>query len=698
MTLLKCKMCGGALELKPGETVAECPYCGTKQTVPNLDDDKKAQLFERANRLRAACMFDRALAAYESIITAFPEEPEAYWGELLCKYGIEYVDDPATGKKIPTCHRSSYDSIIDDEAYEFVMEYANQNAKEVYRAEAKQIESIRRGINEISSKEEPYDVFICYKETDENGERTEDSVLAQDIYNALTREGYRVFFARITLEDKLGKEYEPYIFAALNTAKVMLVVGTESDRLNAVWVKNEWSRYLMLMTSDPDKTLIPCYKGITAYDLPKEFQRLQSQDLAKIGAVQDLVRGIGKLVRPSIHSEKTTNQSKSGLTKDDIETLMKRAFLVLEDGDWNKANEIVEQVLNADPENARAYLAKLLSEIKVRKIDDLSTSPVSFANNNNYQKAIRFGEDELSSALIAMEQKNEEYRKKTIYQEANRIIESAQTEADYKKAHEMLTSISDYENAGVLAERCLAKAEEAKIVASRAMKRKRNRLIIISAVSIVLVLVISFFAYGTINAKQQITEAVTLIENGDYTGAAEYLNNMDDNYFVLSERLNKAKSLAANNEYAKACILLEGFNYKNSESLRQEYREASKEIMAEECVTAANARRFSFFRDNLKNLYKMSENEITSIIYGTWNQYISSDVYTKHHYSYTKNGNIEDPEHPSMTGAGGRFEIEGDSLILNKQSEFNVYDISGGNLLLVKKDDKSGLMILLLAE
>ena len=62
MTILKCKMCGGVLEINPGETVAKCKYCGSKQTVPNLDDDRKAQLFERANRLRSACIFDRALA------------------------------------------------------------------------------------------------------------------------------------------------------------------------------------------------------------------------------------------------------------------------------------------------------------------------------------------------------------------------------------------------------------------------------------------------------------------------------------------------------------------------------------------------------------------------------------------------------------------------------------------------------------
>lgn len=374
MASLKCKMCGGDLELTPNSTVAECQYCGTKQTVPNADSEKKMTLFSRANRLRFNCEFDKAAGVYETIIGEFPEEAEAYWGLVLCKYGIEYVDDPATGKKIPTCHRSSFDSVMEDENLELAMEYADAVAKRIYREEAKQIEDIRKRILEVSSKEEPYDIFICYKETDDAGERTLDSVLAQDIYDELTGKGYRVFFSRITLEDKLGQEYEPYIFAALHSARIMLAVGTCYEHFDAVWVKNEWSRYLQLIAAGEKKTLIPCYKDLDAYDMPKEFAKFQAQDLGKVGAMQDLLRGVEKILgKGGKQNAFAVDLAVSGMAvlNAQTESLLKRGYISLKDRKFAQAKELFDQVLNNDPECAQAYFGKVLAGRKVQDKEEL---------------------------------------------------------------------------------------------------------------------------------------------------------------------------------------------------------------------------------------------------------------------------------------------------------------------------------------
>ena len=405
MAVVNCKMCGSPLPMKSGATVVECEYCGREQTIPSMDNEKKLTLFARAERLRTACEFDKAAGVFEAIVADFPQEAEAYWGLVLCKYGIEYVDDPSTGEKIPTCHRSSFDSVFDDPDYEQAYDNADVSARKVYRAEGKRIEDVRRGIISVSANEDPYDIFICYKETAEDGNRTLDSVLAQDIYDALTDKGYRVFFARITLEDKLGQEYEPYIFAALNSAKIMLAVGTDFEYYNAVWVKNEWSRYLKLMARDKTKHLIPCFKGLDAYDMPKEFAKLQAQDLGKVGAMQDLLRGIEKLLprqkevtkEMKIVKEKVVvQQSASVIT---TESLLKRAFMYLEDGDWNNANTYCERVLDVDPENVTAYLGKLMLERRAQSIEDLAAGIDPFENSKYYEKVMRFGDECLKAKL-----------------------------------------------------------------------------------------------------------------------------------------------------------------------------------------------------------------------------------------------------------------------------------------------------------
>ena len=447
MAIIKCKMCGGDLNVEENSQIAVCEYCGTQQTVPKQDNEKKLTLFARANRLRFACEFDKAAGVYESIVAEFPEEAEAYWGLVLCKYGIEYVDDPATGKKVPTCHRSSFDSVLEDANFELVMEYADVVTRKLYREEAKAIEELRRGIIEVSSREEPYDIFICYKETDENGQRTLDSVLAQDLYDALTEKGYRVFFSRITLEDKLGQEYEPYIFAALNSARVMLAVGTDYEYYNAPWVKNEWSRYLQLIAVGQKKSLIPCYKNIDAYDMPKEFAKLQAQDLGKVGATQDLLRGIEKLFGKN-NEQKGAQSPTSIATAPNTDALLRRGHLFLEDKDWENADTYFDKVLDLDPECADAYLGKLLAQLRITSVNNISCDKIILPDDFStaeelgyYKKASRFGDSQIKQSLQKVKTAVEA---KAVYDTACKKMKAAQTSDEFRQLADSFRQVDTF--------------------------------------------------------------------------------------------------------------------------------------------------------------------------------------------------------------------------------------------------------------
>ncbi len=295
--IIKCKMCGGDIEVKEGTTIGKCKYCGSTMTLPRIETEKKARLFNRANQYRLNNEFDKAYDAYKAIVDEDETEAEGYWGMILSEYGVEYIEDPKTQKRIPTCHRTKIQSIQSSTNYDLACKYADVESRLVYQDEAEELDRIQKQILSISGKEDPYDVFICYKESDAiSGERTKDSIIGQEIYNELQREGLKVFFSRITLEDKLGQDYEPYIFSALNTAKVMLVITTSNENVSSVWVKNEWSRFLKFMADDHRKVIIPVYCDMEVYELPDELSKFQSLNYNKIGAIQDICHSVKKYV------------------------------------------------------------------------------------------------------------------------------------------------------------------------------------------------------------------------------------------------------------------------------------------------------------------------------------------------------------------------------------------------------------------
>lgn len=617
MTIFKCKMCGGTLEFNPGDTVAVCDSCGTKQTLPKLDDDRRANLYDRANHFRRSNEYDKAMGIYEQILAEDNTDAEAYWSLVLCRYGIEYVEDPATHKRVPTVNRAQFTSIFDDDNYKSALHYADAAQREVYESEAKAINEIQKGILAISQKEQPFDVFICYKETDASGRRTPDSVLANDLYHQLTQEGFKVFFARITLEDKLGTAYEPYIFAALNSAKVMVVLGTKPEYFNAVWVKNEWSRYLALVkNSGGKKMLIPAYKDMDPYDLPEEFSHLQAQDMGKLGFMQDLIRGIKKIISadaPKAAVKETVVVSGGNAA---VEPLLKRAFMFLEDGNWQEADTYCEKVLDQDPENAQAYLGKLMAQLHIATREELPNCATELTQNDNYQKALRFADDALHTMLTKANEQICRRNAKAVYDRAVEIAKSATSMAEFQNAANMFASIEQFEDAAEKREECQQSAEKCrlaiveadneraynvaiehmrwnryaealrrleeitgwkdadeqaaickkKIAEQKEVWKKKIKILIpiLAAVVIIIVLFVKL-ALPKIEYNSALNKAMGLIDSGDYDAGYAILEELGDTEVIQASKYDRAVNAMSAGDYQEAYNLLDNLNYKDSE-------------------------------------------------------------------------------------------------------------------------------------
>ena len=309
-----CNICGANYEYRNGRW--KCPACGAFK-AEELSNEEVTLFYNAAQKLRL-CDFDEAEKAYTDIIEKFPNNPNGYWERLLSRYGIKYEED-FDGRKIPTCYAASIESVLNDKDYIKALSLADADTKVYFEQQAQYIERVRKEWIERARKEKPYDIFICYKDSDRtNGiDRTQDSIAAQDLYIHLTEQGYRVFFSRESLRDKVGEKYEPYIFNALSTAKVMLVYGTSSEYITSTWLKNEWTRYekrLQAGEKKPNSLIVAC-DGFSPNELPKTLSSMQCFDAARRSFYTDLDAVLKRIIKSDEKPKFTSEQPKKETVK-----------------------------------------------------------------------------------------------------------------------------------------------------------------------------------------------------------------------------------------------------------------------------------------------------------------------------------------------------------------------------------------------
>lgn len=402
MKSLKCKICGGSLEpLANGDF--KCDSCGATVSKAELDKRKQIGFSESqkaAKELLESGAFDSAYLIYENILTQKPQDADARWNLVLCRYGVLYQLDELTGEKLPTVNRMRYDSILKDPDYLAALEYATKNRKDFFIRSAQLISDIQKRYLEIAKAEEPYDVFISFKAENKDGTRSRDSVIGQEIYNRLTEHGLRVFYSRITLENKGGEEFEPYIFSALNTAKVMLLIGTNKDHVLAPWVVNEWQRYLAFMQEKPDKYLLPVYEGMELSEFPREIPVREAVDYSKQGALLELTQGVLSITGKGVLEEAKDSRASIAKLTDGLRQ-------AVESGDFSHARELANAVLDLDAENSDAYYYLLLAYYEVKKATALSDVDEPWTENRNYVRALKYADPARKQLLEAVKQRRD---------------------------------------------------------------------------------------------------------------------------------------------------------------------------------------------------------------------------------------------------------------------------------------------------
>lgn len=140
------------------------------------------------------------------------------------------------------------------------------------------------------------------------------------------------------------------------------------------------------------------------------------------------------------------------------ESLLKRAFLFLEDEEWETADAYCEACLDKDPELAEAYLGKLMAELHVKTQTELKDLEKPFDDNRYYIKILRFANDELKNTLsdyiAQIHNRNEENaRKDDILCKAKSMMNSDRI-FEQEDAIVLLTSIAGWKDADELRNTC----------------------------------------------------------------------------------------------------------------------------------------------------------------------------------------------------------------------------------------------------
>lgn len=143
------------------------------------------------------------------------------------------------------------------------------------------------------------------------------------------------------------------------------------------------------------------------------------------------------------------------------ETFLQRAFLALEDGNWGKADEFCEQVLNANPENAWAYLGKLLAELGLTDKEMLKTAPY-FGHSKNYKRLMQFADKSQERDLLTFMQEIIEYRRIMHYELALKQMENANHASGYENAIKNFQYADGYKDSLQKIKECQILKEEAK--------------------------------------------------------------------------------------------------------------------------------------------------------------------------------------------------------------------------------------------
>ena len=172
---------------------------------------------------------------------------------------------------------------------------------------------------------------------------------------------------------------------------------------------------------------------------------------------------------PVIDSEETLDRS------------VKRAWILLEDGNEERALSFCESILDYDPECVDAFLIRLLAGLHLRSLEELASCRVDFRGIRDYKRACEYADSTLAETLQAVADEVAERANET-YEQAMFLLLSSSGPEGYRKAAALFATIGDYADARMRQKEALntatklEKEAQFKAVQNEETYRRANRM------------------------------------------------------------------------------------------------------------------------------------------------------------------------------------------------------------------------------
>lgn len=255
----------------------------------------------------------------------------------------------------------------------------------------------------------PYRVFISYR-------RATGDTMARFLYDRLKDDGYQPF---LDIEQMRSGRFNTQLYSRIAECDDFLLI-LSPGALDRCRNEDDWLRMEILEALRLRKNIVPYI--LRDFEFPGEPTRLQKMLGGKtlpreildlryyqgVAASQEYFDSSYERLKSLLYYQPgspapadSAQEPSSSVAPGNISALLDRAFMLIEDGEFIRANLCLEQVLNLDVQNVQAYLGKLLIEFRQHRPEHLAELKTPIDQSPNYQRIMQFGDPALQEQLRA---------------------------------------------------------------------------------------------------------------------------------------------------------------------------------------------------------------------------------------------------------------------------------------------------------